>query len=187
MFSFKKWPSNLSNAKRKLMKENSMSYLALESQANFNTTVNNANVVLAMQLRNIERCLKEKDFSSGLTIISQLLHGNTVKAKPTIPTKIQFGTLSVDKTNGAVRLKGDNVELTSNEFKLLIMFVENPNVIISRDTLHETILKTEYDGLNRAIDNTVSRIRKKLGDDCLAQLKIKSIRGKGYLFSSNEW
>ncbi len=160
-----------------------MSYLALESQV----TVNNSNVVLATQLRHIERCLKEKDFTSGLNIISQLLGGHAVKTKPAIREKIQFGSLSVDKANGAVLLNGDNVELTSNEFKLLIMFVENPNVIISRDALHEAILKSEYDGLNRAIDNTVSRIRKKLGDDCLAQLKIKSIRGKGYLFSSNEW
>ncbi|MFV2061236.1 MAG: winged helix-turn-helix domain-containing protein, partial [Gammaproteobacteria bacterium] len=74
-----------------------------------------------------------------------------------------------------------------NEFSLLMMLVEKPNEVICRDKLHKSLLKTEYDGLNRSIDNTISRLRKKLGDENISQLKIKSIRGKGYLFSSKEW
>jgi len=154
------------------------------------------NVSLAVNLLKIERCIKEKDISSGLNILSQLIRSDISKSVGLVHEKVnsfknyqkfEFGSLSIDKQLGKVVLNNEIVELTTNEFKLLIMFVENPDVIISRDTLHETILKTEYDGLNRSIDNTVSRIRKKLGDDCLAQLKIKSIRGKGYLFSSMEW
>jgi DNA-binding response OmpR family regulator len=154
------------------------------------------NVSLAVNLLKIERCIKEKDISSGLNILSQLIRSDIFKSEGLVHEKVnsfkndqkfEFGSLSIDKQLGKVVLNDEIVELTTNEFKLLIMLVENPDVIISRDTLHETILKTEYDGLNRSIDNTVSRIRKKLGDDCLAQLKIKSIRGKGYLFSSMEW
>ncbi len=151
---------------------------------------------LMLKLKNIERCIEDREFSNGLDIVRNLIRGSSLMTQSsiTIPTvtpikrdKIEFGALCIEKKSAKVTLNTQLVELSANEFSLLMLLVENHDEIVSRDTLHETILKTEYDGLNRSIDNTVSRIRKKLGDDCLSQLKIKSIRGKGYLFSSRDW
>ena len=41
----------------------------------------------------------------------------------------------------------------------------------------------EFDGLDRAIDARISRLRKKIGDDAQAPVRIKTVRGQGYLFA----
>ena len=144
-------------------------------------------VSLVDNLKNIERCIKDKDLSHGLNIVRQLLKNSAKSIQSGNVDELKFGSLQIEKKIGKVILNKQVIELSSNEFSLLLMLADKPNEIISRDELHESILKTEYDGLNRSIDNTVSRIRKKLGDDNLSQLKIKSIRGKGYLFSADLW
>ena len=45
----------------------------------------------------------------------------------------------------------------------------------------------EFDGLDRAIDARISRLRKKLGDNPDTPTRIKTVRGKGYLFSRSDW
>jgi len=163
------------------------------SSDNFNDKFD---ITLINKLRNIEQCIVEKDFLDGLDIVRQIIgefsRNNSSKLRDgkTSNNEIEalnFGALKIEKKIGKVILNKQVVGLTTNEFSLLMMLVEKPNEIITRDKLHKSLLKTEYDGLNRSIDNTISRLRKKLGDENIAQLKIKSIRGKGYLFSSEQW
>ncbi len=167
--------------------------------ASSNLPVNNfdeqVNLSLVHNLKDIERCIESKNFSHGLDIVREMIKKspevniNNIKNDELINNleQLRFGALQIEKKIGKVILNKQVIDLTTNEFSLLIMLVERPDQTISRDILHESILKTEYDGLNRSIDNTISRIRKKLGDNNLTQLKIKSIRGKGYLFTSNAW
>ena len=44
-----------------------------------------------------------------------------------------------------------------------------------------------FDGLDRSIDARISRLRKKLNDDPDNPTRIKTVRGKGYLFSKHDW
>ena len=44
-----------------------------------------------------------------------------------------------------------------------------------------------FDGLDRSIDARISRLRRKLGDNPDAPARIKTVRGKGYLFSRSDW
>ncbi|MCP5078162.1 MAG: DNA-binding response regulator, partial [Psychromonas sp.] len=44
-----------------------------------------------------------------------------------------------------------------------------------------------YDGIERSIDNHISQLRKKLGDDARNSFRIKTIRSKGYLFVASGW
>jgi len=151
------------------------------------------NMSLVNNLRDIEHCIESKNFSHGLDIVRQMLEKSSnednIEKEQVINNleELRFGALQIEKKIGKVILNKQIIDLTANEYSLLLMLVEKPNQIVSRDNLHQSILKTEYDGLNRAIDNTISRIRKKLGDNNQAQLKIQSIRGKGYLFCSNAW
>ena len=163
------------------------------SADNFKDKIDSA---LIKKLRNIEQCIVEKDFLDGLDIVRQAIrefsrNNSSIiiayKVSANETETLNFGALHIEKKIGKVILNKQVVGLTENEFSLLMMLVEKPNEIISRDKLHMSLLKTEYDGLNRAIDNTISRLRKKLGDENIGQFKIKSIRGKGYLFSSEQW
>ncbi|MNU00706.1 Transcriptional regulatory protein RstA [compost metagenome] len=44
-----------------------------------------------------------------------------------------------------------------------------------------------FDGLDRSIDARISRLRKKLDDNPETPTRIKTVRGKGYLFSRSDW
>lgn len=78
---------------------------------------------------------------------------------------------------------GIRVELTSGEFKLLRVFLERPNRILSRDQLMDFIGGHDWSPLDRTIDNQVARLRKKIEDDPSNPKIIKTVRGVGYSMS----
>ena len=103
-----------------------------------------------------------------------------VDADPT--AKFQFGTLCINREAHAVELAGENVVLTSNEFELLCVLAQNAGKVLDRQTLYADLRGIDYDGLDRAMDVMVSRLRRKLGDDAHAPRRIKTIWGTGYMF-----
>ena len=56
---------------------------------------------------------------------------------------------------------------------------------LSRDALLKTMRGIEFDGLDRSIDNSISKLRRKF-DDTDGE-KIKTVWGEGYLFSPSAW
>ena len=62
-----------------------------------------------------------------------------------------------------VSKKGQPVPLTSKEFDLLMLFVENRNVALFRENLYERVWEDEYLSDSRTLDLHVQRLRKKLG------------------------
>ena len=69
------------------------------------------------------------------------------------------------------------------EYKLLRVFVEHPNRVLSRDQLLDLSQGREADPLDRSIDVQVSRLRQRLGDDPRSPALIKTVRGEGYVLS----
>ena len=70
--------------------------------------------------------------------------------------------------------------LTSGDFKLLTVFLERPKRVLSRDQLMSLIGGTEWNPLDRAIDNQIARLRKKIERDPSTPKIIKTVRGIGY-------
>jgi DNA-binding response OmpR family regulator len=103
------------------------------------------------------------------------------------PSKIHFGSLEINQEAHAVELAGQNVILTTNEFELLYMLAVNAGEVIDRQSLYADLRGIDYDGLDRAMDVMVSRLRRKLGDDANAPRRIKTIWGQGYLFVKDAW
>ena len=54
-------------------------------------------------------------------------------------------------------------ELTNKEFGLLVLFIQNKNVALFRETLYEKVWEGEYSGDSRTLDLHVQRLRRKLG------------------------
>jgi len=93
----------------------------------------------------------------------------------------RFGPWSLDLVQRTVRRDGgDPVALTDAEFRLLVAFVERPQRVLSRDQLLGLSRGAETDAFDRAMDVTISRLRKKLGDED----PIRTVRGEGYLFDA---
>jgi DNA-binding response OmpR family regulator len=70
--------------------------------------------------------------------------------------------------------------LTSGDFKLLMVFLERPKRVLSRDQLMDLTGGVQWNPLDRAIDNQVARLRKKIERDPSNPKLIKTVRGVGY-------
>lgn len=71
--------------------------------------------------------------------------------------------VTVDVEARLVTKGGIPVELTNKEFGLLVLFMQNPNVALFRETLYEKVWEGEYFADSRTLDLHVQRLRKKLG------------------------
>lgn len=80
---------------------------------------------------------------------------------------------------------GELCDLTTADFKLLCAFLDNSKRILSRDRLMDLINGPAWTPLDRAIDNQVARLRKKIERDPARPLLIKSVRGIGYTLTAN--
>ena len=103
------------------------------------------------------------------------------------PDELNFGGLSISQQAHRVNLEGKTIELTTNEFELLWLLAANAGTILDRDTIYKVLRGINYDGLDRSVDVSISRLRKKLGDEPSAPERIKTIWGKGYLFVKDAW
>ncbi len=100
---------------------------------------------------------------------------------------VTFGQLQINMTSRRVTFSGELIDFTSNEYELLLLLVDAAGTVVDRDFLFKSLRGIEYDGLDRSIDVSISRLRKKLGDSASAPFRIKTVWGKGYLFVPDAW
>ena len=96
-----------------------------------------------------------------------------------------LGAFRLDTNKHEFTNNDKNINLTSSEFNMLSIFLQNPNKVLSRDTLLEMIKGYERDPSDRSIDICIGRIRKKIEPDPSNPIYIKTIWGVGYIFSIN--
>jgi DNA-binding response OmpR family regulator len=80
---------------------------------------------------------------------------------------------------------GQHCDLTTADFKLLAAFISNAKRPLSRDRLMDLIDGPSWAPLDRAIDNQVARLRKKIERDPSQPRLIKTVRGVGYMLTEN--
>lgn len=78
------------------------------------------------------------------------------------------------------------VAITNQEFDILWEFINKPESPLSREYLFEQIIGRPYDGIDRAADLIISRLRKKLSSLGCVEINISTIRGKGYMLTIDE-
>ena len=81
---------------------------------------------------------------------------------------------------------GVELSLTAMEFDLLHAFARHPNKVLSRDRLLTLAHQRDLEPFDRSIDIRVMRLRKKLERDPTKPEIIKTIRGAGYMYVSEE-
>ena len=83
-------------------------------------------------------------------------------------------------------LQGRPLTLTGAEFALLSLLARHRGKILSRDRIMEETRGVDWEAYDRSIDVLVSRLRQKLGDDVKRPAFIRTIRGRGYLFTGGD-
>ena len=71
--------------------------------------------------------------------------------------------IEVDTASHVVRRGGVPVALTSKEYDLLLLFLQNKNIALYRDRIYEKVWGEEFLGDSRTVDLHIQRMRKKLG------------------------
>lgn len=79
---------------------------------------------------------------------------------------------------------GVTVPLSSGEYSLLLVMVERPRLVLTRDQLLDLTQGREASLFDRSIDNQISRLRRKIEDDPKSPRYIKTVWGGGYSFSA---
>lgn len=95
------------------------------------------------------------------------------------PQTLSVGALNMDIARHTVTLGGEQVELTGREFSLLQMLMENPGIVLSRETLLERVWGYDYMGETNIVDVYIRYLRTKLDDRFNLKL-IHTVRGIGY-------
>ncbi|WP_333628425.1 response regulator [Stenotrophomonas cyclobalanopsidis] len=103
------------------------------------------------------------------------------------PELLVFGQLSIDPGSRTVQLGSAPIALTTAEFDLLLILARNAGRTLHRDDLFKGLRGIGFDGMDRSIDARVSRLRRKLGDLDTEPLRIRTVRGRGYLFNASGW
>lgn len=100
--------------------------------------------------------------------------------------QLVFDSLVLNATAKSVTIDKQPLDLNANEFDVLWLLALKAGTIVSRNELVAQLRGIEYDGLDRSVDIRISRLRKKLQEALSQPYKVKTIRGKGYLFCRDE-
>jgi DNA-binding response OmpR family regulator len=101
-----------------------------------------------------------------------------LRSAPTDPEEvIRHGDLIIDIGRAEVTKGGARIDVTPQEFKLLLVFANNSGRVLSRDRLIDLAWGKDTFLTDRAVDAHIVNLRRKLGQD-----QIVSVRGMGYRF-----
>lgn len=100
---------------------------------------------------------------------------------------LRFGQLQIDRGTREVSFRALRVELSAAEFDLLLVLAEGAGRVLTREDLFRALRGIGFDGADRSIDARVSRLRRRFGDEDDPSQRIKTVRGKGYLFNRDGW
>ncbi|WP_017209154.1 response regulator transcription factor [Clostridium beijerinckii] len=92
------------------------------------------------------------------------------------------GDLEVDIKKMVVKKQGVVVNLTTNEFKILTIFLSNPIQVFSREKLVEKAFGANYEGFDRTVDSYIKNIRQKIESNHKEPTYITTVYGMGYKF-----
>lgn len=96
------------------------------------------------------------------------------------PEVLNIGQYNFNKHNMMLSYNSNEIELTSKEADLLILFHKSANKVLEREFILKEVWGDEGDYVGRTLDVFISKLRKKLELD--AKIKIINVRGVGYKF-----
>lgn len=96
---------------------------------------------------------------------------------------VEFGPYRLDLAARQLTRDGVSLMLTGSEFDLLRIFVEHPNRMLDRDRLLDLLKGYERNPFDRSIDVQVARLRAKIEPNKKQPRYIRTVWGRGYVFT----
>lgn len=122
---------------------------------------------------------KSVDFDILVARIKSMLRmAARLDAKPVGDARLRLGPMTIDPYSRNVIVGEHAISLSPAEFEVLDMLAHHPNTVVERATMYRELWGIEYDGVDRALDQRISRLRARL--EPLLRGMIRSVRGRGY-------
>ncbi len=115
--------------------------------------------------------------------LKALLRRDALPAAHPVGEALHAGPLTLLPQSRELRLNGEPVILTTAEYELPNFLAHRAGQVVSRDDIMQG-LRAGWSSTGWTRDRArISRLRKKIGDDAQAPVRIKTVRGQGYLFA----
>jgi two-component system response regulator CpxR len=99
------------------------------------------------------------------------------------PEKLHVDDLDISTSSRSAKINGQEVNLTSIEFDLLVVLLGEAGKIVKKEDLSEKVLERKLSPFDRSLDMHISNLRKKLGVRNDGGERIKTIRSVGYIYT----
>jgi len=107
------------------------------------------------------------------------------KVPELIEEPIQINGLHLDPISHRVRSNNNSIRVGPTEFKLLYLFMRNPDRVLSRNQILDKVWGNKSDIDDRTVDVHIKRLRASLSEEGHQKI-IQTVRGMGYRFSENQ-
>lgn len=106
-----------------------------------------------------------------------------IKEKEVQDEVLQYDELCIDSQKRRVTMCNQKIELTPKEFDLLYLFMSNPGISYSRETLLNLVWGYEFTGYEHTVNSHINRLRTKIEPDITQPKYILTTWGIGYRFN----
>ena len=96
------------------------------------------------------------------------------------------GRVLIDDDKGVVKMNGEEVSLTPNEFDILYSLATNRGKVFSREAIIERVFGIDFDGSDRIVDVHIKNLRKKIEEDSRSPKYIITVTKVGYKFGDEK-
>lgn len=97
---------------------------------------------------------------------------------------IKVGDLSLDTEKFTIYKRGDQINLTATEYRILSLLMKSPGKIFTKVQIYETINGDYFESDDNTMMVHISKLREKIEDDTRNPKYIKTVRGLGYKIES---
>lgn len=105
------------------------------------------------------------------------------EATPTSDRPLHVHGIEVDPARRRVRVRGEEVELTAQEFRLLYLLASHPGIVFSREALLSRVWPDHTYVTLRSVDTLIKRLRRRIETTPAEPSLILTIWGSGYKFA----
>ena len=112
-------------------------------------------------------------------LLRRVSYDSAPGAPSSTSTELTSGPLTIDEAAHRATIDGQSLDLSRRELAILVMLARNPGRTFTREYLLDHVWGEGYDGLDRAVDSQMVRLRRKLGD--FGQ-RIEAVWGVGYRY-----
>ncbi len=113
-------------------------------------------------------------------------HHEIVETAGQTKVQLQLDQLVIDFQHYRVSIGGRPIEMGPLEFRLLVFFVQNANIVLTRGQIAEGVWHNRRDTTMRAIDSHISKLRKLIEVDAKTPRQLVTVRGFGFQFKSGK-